>query len=218
MVNTNPDAEREFRTASPVTPDELRRIQFKRAVRGYDAREVDDALERARDGYEQMWRERSELAVEVEELRRELSRYQNEQDLVRDVLITAQKTATGIEQGGEERAKSLLATAEGERTRMLGQARAASEQLLSEARAEAERRLKEAAARVDEDMAEARRLKALHGEMAAGYRAFLLAALELLESPTALEPRANGGRGEARQAEPSGEALPAGRKQAHASA
>lgn len=148
-------------------PVELRRAAFGKAVRGYEPSEVDAFLERVREGYEKLWRERLELELEVKDLRAEIEQLGAEQDGIRDVMLHAKRTADGITREARQEADRIVA--------------------------EASARAEELARDVEAHRAELERLRNLENEMQAGYRAFLLAALELLQgsetsgTPTAEE-------------------------------
>src|SRR4029453_1083760 len=76
-----------------VTPVELNQTTFGRAVRGYDPEEVDALLAKVRESYSELYKERLELAVEVRTLQDEINRLDADQNLIREVLVEAKRTA-----------------------------------------------------------------------------------------------------------------------------
>jgi cell division initiation protein len=148
-----------------VTPVELRQTKFGRTVRGYDPDEVDALLARVRDCYAQLYKERLELAVEVKTLEAEVIRLDADQNLIRDVLIDAKRTAD------ELRADAVR---DGEVIR-------------EDAREQAAAIVREAELEAEVLRQELQQLRDLERDMRAGYRAFLLAALELVEATPPVE-------------------------------
>jgi DivIVA domain-containing protein len=164
------DGETASRDGNLVPPRELRSPRLRKSVRGYDATQVDELLATIRASYERLWRDRYELELEVGQLKEDLERYEQEAHVMRDVLVSVRKDALKI------------------RT----DARAAAEEILGTAQARAEKTISEAEAKVATLSAEVERLQGLQRELHAGYRAFLLAALEVLDSATSEQRATNG--------------------------
>jgi cell division septum initiation protein DivIVA len=180
------------RTRAPHMP--LFGVKFKRAVRGYDSQSVDRVFARARDAYETVWREKLRLELEAEELRAKLEPLKEEQKLSGDGLVVANRLVAEA----EAEAAQVLAEAREQAIEMIREATACAEQTVAEARVQAAAIMADAEAVADERAkalmegeaglrAEVARLEEVTREMRSGYRAFLLAALELLEA----EPAAN---------------------------
>jgi len=145
-----------------LTPVEIRHVKLPRAVAGYRRRAVDSLLEEIRLSYEEVWRERADARDEIDRLEAELARYKEVDVLLRNALVSAERSAD-----------ELRAQAHREADIIVDEARAKARALASGAEAERER-----------VHAEIRRLRALEAEVQAELRAFLAAALERLDGET----------------------------------
>ena len=57
------------------TPVEIRHVQLGRGLRGYKRPTVDRLLEEVADSFEEVWRQRADLADKVEQLELDLTRH-----------------------------------------------------------------------------------------------------------------------------------------------
>ncbi len=142
-----------------LTPVEIRHVKLARGVGGYKRKAVDHLLEEIVASFEEVWREREDLRDEVERLEGELSRHKDLETLLRNTLMSAERSAD-----------ELKAQARREAALIVEEARLSAREIT--ARAEGER---------EHVRGETRRLKALESEMRAQYRAFLVASLDRLE-------------------------------------
>jgi cell division initiation protein len=145
-----------------LTPVELRHVPIPRRPLGYSRGVVDDLLARVAASFEDVWRDRADLRDEVERLESEVARYTELDVLLRNSLVAAERAAD-----------ELRAQAAKEADVILEEARVRAREVTAEAEAERER-----------VRAETRRLRSLETEMRAGYRSFLLVALDRLEGET----------------------------------
>ena len=143
-----------------LTPVEIRHVKLKRRLAGYDRKTVDGLLQDIRASFETVWRERADLSEIVERLEGDLARFREQEGLLRKTLVSAERAAD-----------NLRAQAGREAEVMLEDARVKARAIVVEAEGERER-----------VRTEIRRLNALEAEMRAGYRAFLLAALDRVEA------------------------------------
>ncbi|HXG76474.1 MAG TPA: DivIVA domain-containing protein [Gaiellaceae bacterium] len=124
----------------PLTPVEIRHVDLRRAwLRGYRRSVVDRLLTDIADSFEDVWRERADLADRVEELEAEAAKHRELEDLLRSTLVSAERAAQELRE----------------------QARRESDLVVQEAHAEARRITREAAAekrRLEDEM---RRIRAL---------------------------------------------------------
>jgi len=105
-----------------LTPVEIRHIRLRKAFFGYQTRQTDELLADIVDSFEDVWRDRADLADKIEQLGGELVRYRELEQLLRTTLISAERASQ----------------------QMTDQARRETESVLSEARAEAREILREA--------------------------------------------------------------------------
>ena len=149
-----------------VSPVEIRHVKLPRGLAGYRRRAVDGLLEDIRLSYEDVWRERADAREEIDRLESELARYKELEVLLRNALVSAERSAD-----------ELRAQARREAGVIVEEARVKAREIVGAAEAERER-----------VRAEIRRLKALEADVRRDYRAFLVAALDRLEG--AAEERA----------------------------
>jgi cell division initiation protein len=145
-----------------LTPVEIRHVHLPRRPLGYGRRAVQDLLERIVASFETVWRERADLRDEVDRLEAEVARYKELDVLLRNSLVSAERTAD-----------ELRAQAGKEADVILEEARLRAREISAQAEAERER-----------VRTEIRRLRALETEVRSSYRAFLLTALDRLEGDT----------------------------------
>jgi len=123
----------------PLTPVEIRHVQLGRSwLRGYRRAGVDRLLDEIADSFEEVWRERADLADRLEELEAEAAKHRELEGLLRATLVSAERAARD----------------------MKDQARRESDLIVQEAHAEGRRITREAAAekrRLEDDM---RRIRA----------------------------------------------------------
>jgi cell division initiation protein len=145
-----------------LTPVEIRHLRPKRRLFGYDRDGTDRLLDDVRVSFEVVWRERADLTEEVERLESELARFRELEVALRNTLVSAERASD-----------ELKAQAGREAELMLENARLNAREITAAAENERERL-----------RTEIRRLKAVETDMRAGYRAFLLTALERLQGET----------------------------------
>jgi len=117
-----------------IAPVEIRHTRLKKSlIGGYRKRATNEFLEQITESFEETWREREDLRDRVEALETELKRHRELESLLRETLVTAEKTV--IEQKDQARAEAELVIREAhtaarsitqdaltERERLLGEA------------------------------------------------------------------------------------------------
>lgn len=122
-----------------LTPVEIRHLTFGRRLLGYRRSAVDRTLGEVAESFEDVWRDRADLADRVEHLEGELVRFRELESLLHATLVSAERTARELQE----------------------QARRESDVILKEAHAEARSITRRAYAEHDRLVAETRRVKAL---------------------------------------------------------
>ena len=145
-----------------LTPVEIRHVRLPGRPLGYSRERVDELLAEVAQSFEDVWRDRADLRDDVDRLEAELARYKELDVLLRNSLVSAERAAD-----------ELRAQAGREADVIVEEARVRAREVVAGAEAERERA-----------RAEVRRLKALEGDVRAGYRAFLLTALDRLDAET----------------------------------
>ena len=122
-----------------LTPVEIRHVTFGRAALGYDRSAVDRLIEDIVASFEQVWRERADLADRVERLEEDLVRYRELETLLRTTLVSAERASQELKE----------------------QARRESQLMLEEAHAEARKLRRDAVADLERMRAEERKIRTL---------------------------------------------------------
>jgi len=78
----------------PLTPVEIRHVELRRTwFRGYRRGIVERLLTDIADSFEDVWRERADLADRIEELEAEASKHKELEELLRATLVSAERAA-----------------------------------------------------------------------------------------------------------------------------
>ena len=130
----------------PLTPVEIRHVELRRAfLRGYKRSDIDRLIDDIAASFEEVWRERADLADRLDELEAEASKHKELETLLRSTLVSAERAAQDMKE----------------------QARLESDLVVQEAHAEGRRVTREAAAekrRLEEEIRKLRGL--LHAALA----------------------------------------------------
>jgi cell division initiation protein len=117
----------------PLTPVEIRHVELRRAfLRGYRRSDIDRLVDDIATSFEEVWRERADLADRLEDLEAEAAKHKELETLLRSTLVSAERAAQDMKE----------------------QARRESDLIVQEAHAEGRRVSREAAAekrRLEED-------------------------------------------------------------------
>jgi cell division initiation protein len=118
-----------------LTPVEIRHLTPPRTTfRGYRVAATDKLFEEIAVSFEDVWRERADLADKVEQLETDLVRYRELESLLRTTLVSAEKAAVTLrEQAGKE-ADLIVEEARAEARAITRHARADHDRLLDEIR------------------------------------------------------------------------------------
>src|ERR671935_3340712 len=111
------------------TPVEIRPARLRRGVLGYRRRHTDRVLGDVADSFEEVWRERADLADRVEQLESELVRYRELEQLLRTTLMSAERAAHELKDAAKREAETIVAEAQAEARSITREARAEREHL-----------------------------------------------------------------------------------------
>jgi cell division initiation protein len=116
----------------PTTPVEIRHLRPQRAVfGGYKRAAIDDALLQIADSFEEVWRERADLADRVEQLEDDLVRYRELETLLRQTLVSAERTSAELRDGAQKQAALVVEEAHANAREIVRTARAERERLVA---------------------------------------------------------------------------------------
>jgi cell division initiation protein len=94
-----------------ITPVEIHHLQIGRGVLGYRRSIVDRYLAEIETSYAAVWRDRADLQDRVEFLENELQRHRELEALLRQTLVSAERTAQEQLEAARKQAETILAEA-----------------------------------------------------------------------------------------------------------
>lgn len=117
------------------TPVELRHVRLGRSFfRGYNRAEADALLSDVADSFEDVWRERGELADRLEDVERHLDDVKQRETLLASTLIAAERTAAEAVESAKREAEVIVAEAHQESRSITRAAQSERERLFAESR------------------------------------------------------------------------------------
>ncbi|HEY7207271.1 MAG TPA: DivIVA domain-containing protein [Gaiellaceae bacterium] len=132
-----------------LTPVEIRHVTLGRGLFGYKRSAVDRLLTEIADSFEDVWRERADLADKLEQLEADLVRYRELETLLRTTLVSAERAAAEMREQTRRESDLVLGEAHAEARRVTRAATVEHERLRIES-ARMRERLRLALASVDE--------------------------------------------------------------------
>jgi cell division initiation protein len=118
-----------------LTPVEIRHLKpAKSIVGGYRRTAVDDLLNEIAISFEDVWRERADLADKVESVEADLVRYRELEALLRTTLVSAERAAVTLKEQAGKEAELIVEEARAEARSITRRARSDHDRLLGELR------------------------------------------------------------------------------------
>ncbi len=117
-----------------LAPTEIRHVPIPRGLRGYRRGAVERLLDEIAESYEDVWRDRADLADRVEHLEEELQRHRELESLLRRTLVSAEAAAEEQREQARRNAELVVAEAHVEARRITFDAAAERERLLKDVR------------------------------------------------------------------------------------
>jgi cell division initiation protein len=118
-----------------LTPVEIRHLTPPRTTfRGYSVSATDTLFEEIAASFEDVWRERADLADKVEQLETDLVRYRELETLLRSTLVSAEQASAQTRDQARREAELILTQAHAEASEIQRRAIAENERLAYESR------------------------------------------------------------------------------------
>ncbi len=118
-----------------LTPVDLETTVFRRGLRGYQVREVQEFMTHLTRDYEHLYRENIELKEKIEACEAKLATYIRTEEMLHNALLLAEQTAEEVRQASQKQADLIVREAEHRaeqvRTRVKEEMRAELERLAS---------------------------------------------------------------------------------------
>jgi cell division initiation protein len=118
----------------PYTPVELRHVRVARALLGYRREAVQNLLAEIADSFETVWRERHELADQVEAMGHELADLRKREQALTQTLVVAEQAATHVKDQAKREAELIVAEAHAEARAVTRNAQGERQRLQAEVR------------------------------------------------------------------------------------
>jgi cell division initiation protein len=112
-----------------LTPVEIRHIRLGRGLLGYRRGPADHVLEEIASSFEEVWRDRADMADKVEQLESDLERFRELEALLRTTLVSAERTAAELKTQAMREAELIVDEARAEARSVVRQAAADNERL-----------------------------------------------------------------------------------------
>ncbi|HUJ55592.1 MAG TPA: DivIVA domain-containing protein [Gaiellaceae bacterium] len=117
-----------------LAPVEIRHMRPPRTVFGYRTAPTDALLEEIVTSFEDVWRERADLADRVEQLETDLVRFRELENLLRTTLVSAEQASAQMKEQARREAELILNEAHAEARAIQRRAVADNERLMTESR------------------------------------------------------------------------------------
>jgi cell division initiation protein len=118
-----------------LTPVEIRHLKPARSlVGGYKRTVVDGLMDEIVASFEDVWRERADLADKVEQLETDLARFRELESLLRTTLVSAEQASAQMRDQARREAKLILSEAHAEAREIQRRAVAENDRLSQETR------------------------------------------------------------------------------------
>ena len=118
-----------------LTPVEIRHLKPARSlVGGYKRPAVEALMDEIVASFEDVWRERADLADKVDQLEVDLVRYRELEALLRTTLVSAEKSAVTLKEQAGREADLIIEEARSEARAITRSARSEHDRLMTEVR------------------------------------------------------------------------------------
>ncbi len=119
----------------PLTPVEIRHQELHRSwLRGYRKGTVDRLLSEIADSFEQVWRERADLADRLDELETEAAKHRELEALLRSTLVSAERAANDMKEQARRESDLIVQEAHAEGRRVMREMAAEKQRLEDDVR------------------------------------------------------------------------------------
>jgi cell division initiation protein len=117
-----------------LTPVEIRHLQPGTGFMGYNRGHTDRLFDEIAVSFEDVWRERADLADKVEQLEADLVRFRELESLLRTTLVSAERAGAEVKEQARREAELILGEAHAEARKVQRDAIAENERLVAESR------------------------------------------------------------------------------------
>lgn len=165
-----------------IKPIDVRRKEFKRGFRGYNADQVDDFLDTVADEYERSYSENLRMREEISNLRERLEQFEKLEDSIQSALVHAEQAANDLRDSAAAEAENLRNNAEREAENVRNSADREAELTLKDARERAQQMLAESSSKVERAQESYEALKKAKQDFSADFRHLLKSYLAVMDN------------------------------------
>jgi cell division initiation protein len=95
-----------------ITPNDIVNIKFRQGFRGYDSDQVDDFLQQVSDTLYRVLEDNQRMRAQVDDLKGRVQHYQETEDLIKNALVLAERTAEELRERAKQDADAIRRQAE----------------------------------------------------------------------------------------------------------
>jgi cell division initiation protein len=117
-----------------LTPVEIRHMTPGTGLFGYKRAAMDRLLDEIAASFEDVWRERADLADKIEQLEADLVRFRELEGLLRTTLVSAERASADTKEQARREADLIVGEAHAEARALQRNARSENERLAAESR------------------------------------------------------------------------------------
>jgi cell division initiation protein len=117
-----------------LTPVEIRHMTPGTGLFGYKRAAMDRLLDEIAASFEDVWRERADLADKIEQLESDLVRFRELEALLRTTLVSAERSSAEMKEQARREADLILGEAHAEARKVQREASAENERLVADSR------------------------------------------------------------------------------------
>jgi len=117
-----------------LTPVEIRHLAPAKGFMGYKRAQTDKLFAEIATSFEDVWRERADLADKVDQLEADIGRYKEIESLLRETLVSAERAASQLKEQARREAEIILSEAHAEARKVQHDARTENERLVVDSR------------------------------------------------------------------------------------
>jgi len=164
-----------------ITPLDIQKKEFRRAMRGYREEDVDAFLDQVIQDYEALFRENQNLKEKLALAEQNMARYREIEEVLKNTMIMAQKSADELRQNAEKESSLRLDQARIEAEQITREAEQEATSLIHEAELKASGIIKEAEEKAKLIYEEFHRVEKEAQVFRMKFRALLEAQIKLLD-------------------------------------
>lgn len=164
-----------------ITPLDIQKKEFRKAMRGYREEEVDAFLDQVIQDYEALFRENQALKEKLALTEQSMTRYREIEEVLKKTMVMAQKSADEVRQNAEKETSLRLDQARIEAEQITREAEQEATALIQEAELKASSMLKGAEEKVQRIYEEYHQMERESRVFKTKFRAFLETQMKLLD-------------------------------------